>query len=134
MKPLFLLFGGLCTQILTGYATLARYPTEPLAISSLFNNQAAISSRVPGSVANFDVSRGAYYGQFLPTGSWEYDGLTVSFSQPNRRCLRCALVFSPIFMGSEARQRASEFPSTPATEAYLRARTSLPLRLRYIRL
>ncbi|KAJ7847700.1 glycoside hydrolase family 29 protein [Mycena olivaceomarginata] len=78
---LFLL-SSLCAQFLTGYgATLPEYPSQPLLLSGLLNNKAATSANGHGSAANFDGAGSAYDSQFLPTGSWEYDGL--SFALPS---------------------------------------------------
>ncbi|KAJ6486823.1 glycoside hydrolase family 29 protein [Mycena sanguinolenta] len=78
IPTVFLLFSGFFTRFLPGYAAiLQKYPSQALPLTSLFNNKAAASVGNPGS-ANFDGTGGAYDSQFLPTGSWEYDGLTFA--------------------------------------------------------
>ncbi|KAJ7853737.1 glycoside hydrolase family 29 protein [Mycena leptocephala] len=79
IQAVLLLFSSLCAQFLTGYAaTLPKYPSLALPINSLLNNKAATSAGGRGSAANFDGDGGAYDSRFLPTGSWEYDGLTFA--------------------------------------------------------
>ncbi|KAF8189948.1 glycoside hydrolase family 29 protein [Mycena galopus ATCC 62051] len=76
-QAVFFLFSGLCARFLTGSATtLPEYPSQALPLTSLLNNKAATSGSGHGTTANFDGAGGAYDSQFLPTGSWEYDGLT----------------------------------------------------------
>ncbi|KAJ6590514.1 glycoside hydrolase family 29 protein [Mycena vulgaris] len=75
LQAALLLFSGLCTQFLAGHATLPEYPSQALPLRSLFNNKAATTN--PGH-ADFDGGGNAYDSQFLPTGSWEYDGLTFA--------------------------------------------------------
>ncbi|KAF7349208.1 Glycoside hydrolase [Mycena sanguinolenta] len=83
IPAVFLLFSGFFTRFLPGYAAvLPKYPSQALPLTSLFNNKAAASVGNPGS-ANFDGAGGAYDSQFLPTGSWEYDGLTSQFALPS---------------------------------------------------
>ncbi|KAJ7637069.1 glycoside hydrolase family 29 protein [Roridomyces roridus] len=69
LRFLLLLFSGLWAQFLTGQAA---YSSEPISLDALKNNKAAWPA------ANFDGLAGAYDSQFLPTGTWEYDGLTFS--------------------------------------------------------
>ncbi|KAJ7833108.1 hypothetical protein B0H14DRAFT_3462913 [Mycena olivaceomarginata] len=81
-QAVLFLLSSLCAQFLTGYgATLPEYPSQPLPLSGLLNNKAATSANGHGSAANFDGAGSAYDSQFLPTGSWEYDGL--SFALPS---------------------------------------------------
>ncbi|KAJ6499583.1 glycoside hydrolase family 29 protein [Mycena vitilis] len=72
-----LLLSALCAQFLTGYATLLGYASQPLPLDDLLNNKAATSAGNT-TAANFDGAGGAYDSQFLPTGSWEYDGTTFA--------------------------------------------------------
>ncbi|KAJ7627650.1 glycoside hydrolase family 29 protein [Mycena polygramma] len=72
-----LLLSALCARFLTGYATLPEYTSQPLPLDDLLNNKAA-SSAGNSSAANFDGAGGAYDSQFLPTGTWEYDGITFA--------------------------------------------------------
>jgi alpha-L-fucosidase len=80
IQTVFLIFSGLCAQFSTGYAatTLPEYPSQALPLAGILNNKAATSAEGHGPVANFDGAGGAYDSQFLPTGSWEYDGLTFA--------------------------------------------------------
>ncbi|KAJ7484667.1 glycoside hydrolase family 29 protein [Mycena latifolia] len=78
IQATLLLFSGLCAQFLGGHATLPDYPSQPLPLGAFLNNKAATAKGVPGSLADFDGHGGAYDSQFLPTGSWEYDGLTFA--------------------------------------------------------
>lgn len=99
IQAILFLFSGLCSQFLSGYATLPQYPSEALPLSALFNNKAAGGH---GSVADFDGAGGAYDSQFLPTGRWEYDGLTVGFVPGQYRRPRTDypyVVPTPIYMG-----------------------------------
>ncbi|KAJ7232970.1 glycoside hydrolase family 29 protein [Mycena haematopus] len=74
-----LVLSGFLAQFLTGYATtLPKYPSQALPLTSLLNNKAASSRDSHASTADFDGAGGAYDSQFLPTGSWEYDGLTFA--------------------------------------------------------
>lgn len=66
----------LCACFLPIRATsILRYPSVPLPISDLFDNQAASAD---GSFGDFDGSGGSYDGSVLPTGTWAYDGIIVS--------------------------------------------------------
>ncbi|KAJ7151032.1 glycoside hydrolase family 29 protein [Mycena filopes] len=82
LQSILFLFSGLCAQSLPGYAAvLPNYPSQPLSLSALLNNKAATpTAGYTTSAANFDGVGGAYDSQFLPTGAWEYDGL--SFALP----------------------------------------------------
>ncbi|KAJ7660033.1 glycoside hydrolase family 29 protein [Mycena rosella] len=76
IQTILFLFSGLCAQFLGGHATLREYPSQALPLSAFFNNKAATAKGDPSSLADFDGNGNAYDSQFLPTGSWEYDGLT----------------------------------------------------------
>lgn len=54
---------------------LPKFPFTVLPLDSLLNNQAA---SVNGSTADFDGLGNSFDGQFLPVGSFVYDGITVS--------------------------------------------------------
>jgi hypothetical protein len=128
IQAVLLLFSSLCAQFLTGYAaTLPKYPSLALPINSLLNNKAATSAGGRGSAANFDGDGGAYDSQFLPTGSWEYDGLTVSFTSSLPTPSQSPSVRSPILMGQERRQRVSGWSSSSAAETHLRPRAPFSL-------
>ncbi|KAJ7695508.1 glycoside hydrolase family 29 protein [Mycena rosella] len=78
IQAILFLFSGLCAQFLGGHATLPEYPSQALPLSAFFNNKAATAKGDPSSLADFDGNGNAYDSQFLPTGSWEYDGLTFA--------------------------------------------------------
>ncbi|KAJ7076101.1 glycoside hydrolase family 29 protein [Mycena belliarum] len=84
LQAILLLFSGLCARLPPGHATatLARYPSQPIPLDALFDNVAATSQSHPHAgpapQADFDGHGGAYDRQFLPTGAWEYDGLTFA--------------------------------------------------------
>lgn len=101
-QAVLLLLSSLCAQFLTGYgATLPEYPSQPLPLSGLLNNKAATSANGHGSAANFDGAGSAYDSQFLPTGSWEYDGLSVRSAPSLPTFPEVFPVCSPIVVGQE---------------------------------
>jgi alpha-L-fucosidase len=81
IQAVLLLFGGLCSQFTAEHgATLPAFPSRALPLDNLFNNKAATTtSDGHRSIADFDGDGNAYDTQFLPTGSWVYDGLNVRF-------------------------------------------------------
>lgn len=58
--------------------SLFPYPSRAIAIDHVFNNQAASGS---GAIADFDGQGASYDAQFLPNGSWVYEGINVSHDQ-----------------------------------------------------
>jgi hypothetical protein len=50
------------------------YPSVVIPIHTIFNNQAASKK---GAIADFDGNGGSFDAQYLPHGSWVYDGITV---------------------------------------------------------
>ncbi|KAJ7731632.1 glycoside hydrolase family 29 protein [Mycena metata] len=53
----------------------AQYPSIPLDLSSIFDNQAAS----PDGSADFDAHGASFDSQYLPPGPWVYDGITYDF-------------------------------------------------------
>ena len=51
------------------------YPSVVVPIDGIFNNHAASKN---GAIADFDGHGSSFDAQFLPHGSWVYDGITVS--------------------------------------------------------
>ncbi|KAG5636419.1 hypothetical protein H0H81_008129 [Sphagnurus paluster] len=74
MGSLFLL-AYLATTALA--ASLVKYPSVPLPLKPLFDNQGASAS----GAGNFDGSGSSYDSQFLPTGPWSYGG--ISYDLPS---------------------------------------------------
>lgn len=50
------------------------YPSVVIPIDGIFNNQAAAKN---GAIADFDRHGSSFDAQYLPHGSWVYDGITV---------------------------------------------------------
>ncbi|KAJ6631221.1 glycoside hydrolase family 29 protein [Mycena sp. CBHHK59/15] len=57
--------------------SLPEYRSMPLPLSEFLNNKAASTTSVD-STANFDGNGGAFDSQFLPQGTWTFDGLTFT--------------------------------------------------------
>jgi hypothetical protein len=51
------------------------YPSVVVPINDIFNNHAASKG---GAIADFDGQGSSFDAQYLPYGSWVYDGITVS--------------------------------------------------------
>lgn len=96
------------------FTPLEVYPSAVVPISDLFNNQAASKG---GYVADFDGWKSSYDAEYLPTGPWVYDGITVilkvlyiKYSVLNISQVR----FTP-FLGTTGRQFGRTEPSGAIT-------------------
>ena len=69
------LCGALLGYFGTAPSPLIPFPSTPIPISSYFNNQAA---SIDGTTGNFNKWGSTYAAEYLPTGSWFLNGVTVS--------------------------------------------------------
>jgi hypothetical protein len=83
-------------------SALPTYPSVSLPLGSLFDNVAASTN---GSAASFDRQGGSFDSQFLPSGPFNYDGITVGhFSQIYLPSHRIFSVSTSIGLGLSGRQ------------------------------
>lgn len=68
-----------CDVLLAYFGTtspsLVQFPSTPITLSIYFNNQAA---SVDGTSGNFNKYGSTYAAEYLPTGPWLFDGVTVN--------------------------------------------------------
>ena len=67
----------LCDVLVAYFAipsSLVSFPSTPIPISSYFDNQAA---SIKGTTGNFNQKGSTYAAEYLPTGPWLFDGVTV---------------------------------------------------------
>ncbi|KAJ7627477.1 glycoside hydrolase family 29 protein [Roridomyces roridus] len=67
----------LSSTLLCAVASTPAYPSSPLPLSALFDNQAAS----PDGSADFDGNGASFDSQYLPPGPWVYDGITYDFPE-----------------------------------------------------
>lgn len=66
------------------FGSLQSYPSVVVPISHIFNNH-GVSRH--GAIADFDGKGASYDAQYLPCGSWVYDGIKVClYDIPSNRC------------------------------------------------
>lgn len=66
--------GPLLSYFETEHPRLSPFSSLPFSLKDLYNNQGA---SVDGSTGNFDKHGGTYPAEYLPTGHWVYNGVTV---------------------------------------------------------
>ena len=69
------LCGALLAYFGTAPSPLIPFPSTPVPLSSYFNNQAA---SIDGTTGNFDGKGSTYVAEYLPTGPWVLNGVTVN--------------------------------------------------------
>ncbi|KAG2029677.1 hypothetical protein BDR03DRAFT_975616 [Suillus americanus] len=67
-----LLCGALLSYFRTVKSSLVTFPSTVIALSDLFNNQAA---SLDGTTGNFDGNGATYAAEHLPEGPWFYNGI-----------------------------------------------------------
>jgi hypothetical protein len=90
--------------------TLVSFPFVSLDLTPVFDNVAAAPEG--SGLANFDSKGASFDSQFLPTGKWVYDGVTVRrialfFSFQEALIMMCTVQPSGI-LGFSTRQCGSE--------------------------
>lgn len=69
----------LCDVLLAYFGTppssLIPFPSTPVTLSSYLNNQAA---SIDGTTGSFNKKGSTYAAEYLPTGPWLFDGVTVN--------------------------------------------------------
>ena len=71
---------GLCDALLAYFGTtstssLLPFPSTPIPLSSYFNNQAA---SIDGTSGDFNKYGSTYAAEYLPTGPWLFNSVTVN--------------------------------------------------------
>jgi hypothetical protein len=77
------------------FTPLQTYPSVVVPISDFFNNQAASKG---GYLGDFDGQKSSYDAQYLPNGSWVYDGITVlksSMSPIFHTYIQSSMIYRP---------------------------------------
>ncbi|KAJ7242414.1 glycoside hydrolase family 29 protein [Mycena rebaudengoi] len=64
-----------CLSAISSVAFGLNYPSVPLPLSALFDNQAASAD----GTANFDAHGASFDSKYLPPGPWVHDGITYDF-------------------------------------------------------
>jgi len=72
--------GPLLSYFEMEHPSLSSFSSLSLPLKDLYNNQAA---SVNGSTGNFDKHGGTYPAEYLPTGPWIYNGVTVGLMDLN---------------------------------------------------
>ena len=68
------LCGTLLAYLGSTFASLVPFPSTPIKLSTYFDNQAA---SIDGTTGNFNNNGSTYVAEYLPTGPWLFNGVTV---------------------------------------------------------